>query len=207
MMDNPFFKKRRKLHSNGGVMHDIEPFYGWLGFYTNEADPNSPFHGIEHNEFFYDRGVYEYLAHPQWDEFGSDGLLLKILYANYEMGYAIIELFGVWNDLIQNDYRLFAENFLTYLIDAGINKYIFIMENVLNIYLDADDYYEAVQDELGDGWICLLRPRDHVVAEIEQYDIGRYFFWSDELDRMNWRKLKPWELFKIVEIKMPKLLE
>jgi hypothetical protein len=51
-------------------MHDIEPFYGWLGLYSNEADPNSPFQDAEHSEFVYDRGVYEYLAHPQWDEFG-----------------------------------------------------------------------------------------------------------------------------------------
>jgi hypothetical protein len=188
-------------------MHEIEPFYGWLGYYTNEADPNSPFQDAEHNPFFYDKGVYEYAAHPLWDEFGSDGLLVKILYANYDKGYAILELFGVWNDLIQNDYRLFAENVLTFLIDAGIDRFVFIMENVLNIYLDADDYYEALQEELEDGWICMLRPRQHVVEEIEQYEIGKYFFWSEELDNLNWRKFKPWELFALAEAKVPKLLD
>jgi len=187
-------------------MHEIEPFYGWLQIYTNENDPNSPFHDTVHNEFEYDRGVYEYLAHPLWDEFGSDGLLLKLLYANYEQGYAIVELFGVWNDLIQNDFKLLAENFLTYLIDAGINQYVFIMENVLNIYLDADDYYEAVQEELEDGWICLLRPRPHVVQEIEEYEIGRYFFWSEDLDHLHWRKLKPWELYAFVQSKLSLML-
>jgi hypothetical protein len=187
-------------------MHEIEPFYGWLHLYSNEADDNSPFQSAEHSAFTLDKGVYEYLAHPLWDHIDSDGLLVKILFANYLQGYAVIELFGVWNDLIQNDYRLLAENCLTYLIDAGIDKFIFIMENVINIYLAADDYYEALQEELGDGWICMLRPRQHVVAEIEQYDIGHYFFWSEELDDLNWRKTKPWELFALVEGKMQKLL-
>ncbi len=187
-------------------MHEIEPFYGWLGHYENEADENSPFQNAEHSAFVLDKGVYEYLAHPLWDDIGSDGLLVKILYAHYEDGYAIVELFGVWNDLIQNDYRLLAENCLTYLVDAGINKFILVMENILNIYLDADDYYEALQEELEDGWICLLRPRAHVVEEIEQYEIGRYFFWSDELDALNWRKLKPWELYRVVDNKMQLLL-
>lgn len=187
-------------------MHEIEPYYGWLGYYTNEADENSPYQEADHGAYQLEKGVYEYLAHPLWDEFGSDSLLLKILFANYDQGYAIVELFGVWNDLLQNDYRLLAENFLTYMIDAGITRFVFIMENVLNIYLDADDYYEALQDELGDGWICLLRPRDHVVAEIEEYGIGRYFFWSEELNALNWRKLKPWDLYVLVEAKLPKLL-
>lgn len=187
-------------------MHEIEPFYGWLGLYTNEADPHSPFQDATHDAFTLDKGVYEYLAHPLWDAIESDGLLLKILYADYDRGYAIVELFGVWNDLIQNDYRLLSENCLTYLIDAGIHKFVLIMENVLNIYLDADDYYEALQEELEDGWICLLRPRDHVIAEIEQYEIGHYFFWSEELDNVNWRKMKPWELFALAESKLQKLL-
>lgn len=187
-------------------MHEIEPFYGWLALYSNDADPNSPFQDAAHNAFEFDKGVYEYLAHPLWDEFGSDGLLVKILFADYDGGFAILEFFGVWNDLIQNDYRIFSENVLTYLIDAGIDKFIFIMENVLNIYLDADDYYDAVQEELQDGWICMLKPREHVVQEIETYDIGRFFFWSEDFDTLNWRKLKPWELFALVHSKMTKLL-
>jgi hypothetical protein len=187
-------------------MHEIEPFYGWLPYYTTEADDNSPFQSAAHDAFTLDKGVYEYLAHPLWEDFGSDGLLLKILYADYMRGYAIIELLGVWNDLLQNDFKLLAENCLTYLIDAGVQEFILIVENVLNIYVDADDYYEALQEELGEGWLCLLRPRAHVIDEIEQYDIGRYFFWSEELDALHWRKLKPWELHALVAAKMTKLL-
>lgn len=187
-------------------MHLIEPHFGWLKYYSNENDPNSPFQDVVHSEFEFDRGVYEYLAHPLWEDIGSDGLLLKILFANYDEGFAIIELFGVWNDLIQNDFRLLAENCLTFLVDAGINKFTFIAENLLNIYLDADDYYEAMQEELSDGWMVLLRPREHVVREIEEYGIGQYFFWSEDLDAIAWRKLKPWELHALVESRMTKLL-
>ena len=202
----PIWKKSPNFAQEYTWMHEIEPFYGWLGFYSNEADPYSPYQDADHNAFDLDKGVYEYLAHPLWDAFGSDGMLLKILYADYETGYAIIELFGVWNDLIQNDYRLLSENFFTFMIDAGISKFVLIAENILNIYLDADDYYEALHEELEDGWTCLIRARAHVIAEIEEYEIGRYFFWSEELDALNWRKLKPWDLYGLVEAKMPKLL-
>lgn len=158
-------------------------------------DPNNPFHEVEHSEFYYNRSVYNYLAHPQWDEIGSESLLVKILYADYDKHFAIIELLGVWNDLFENDFKLLAENCLTYLIDAGINQFILIAENVMSIYLEADDYYEAVQEELGEGWMCLLRPKDHVRKDLDQSGISRYFFWSDALDDLHWRTLKPWELF------------
>ena len=187
-------------------MHTLEPFIGWLAHYDPSADERSPFHGVEHSEFHFDRNVYEYLAHPLWEDFGSEGLLTKVLYANYDEGYAILEMFGVWNDLIQNDFKLFAENCLTYLLDAGVNRFILIMENILNIYVDADDYYEALQDELEDGWIALVRARPHVQEELEQYGISQYFFWSPNLDALFWRKLKPWQLYQAVEDQMGRLL-
>ena len=187
-------------------MHDVEPHYGWLKFYSNEQDPNSPFHEVVHNLFEFDRAVYNYAAHPLWEYIESESLLVKILYANYEQGYAIVEFLGEWNDLFENDYRLLAENCLTYLIDAGINKFVFICENVFHIYLDADDYYEAVQEELEDGWICLLRAREHVQRELREYNIDSYFYWSAELDALPWRKLKPTQLFEIVERTRGRLL-
>ncbi|HHG85044.1 MAG TPA: hypothetical protein ENJ82_09900 [Bacteroidetes bacterium] len=187
-------------------MHEVEPFYGWLKYYTSEQDANSPFFEVIHNEFEYDRQVYQYLAHPQWDHIDSESLLVKILYADYENGVAILELFGVWNDLLENDYRLLADNCLSYLIDAGVNRFVLIMENVLNVYVDLDDYYEAIQDELGDGWICLLRAREHVKSEFQEHNIDQYFFWSQALDELLWRKLKPAQLYQKVENKLAKLL-
>ncbi|MEM0996929.1 MAG: hypothetical protein AAGN35_07615 [Bacteroidota bacterium] len=187
-------------------MHNVEPHYGWLKYYDNETDLYSPFQTVEHSEFHYDRQVYQYLAHPQWDTIESESLLVKILYANYEHGYAILELFGVWNDLLENDYRLLTENCLSFLIDAGINRFVFIMENILNVYVDSEDYYDAFQDEMEEGWICMLRAREHVKREFTAFDLDQYFFWADDLDDLFWRKLKPWQLFDLVDARMRKLL-
>ena len=187
-------------------MHDIEPFYGWLHLYNHEQDECSPFHNVEHNQFFYDRKVYTYPAHPLWDTIRSESLLVKILYANYDGGWAIIELFGEWNDLFENDFKLLAENCLTYLLDQGINKFILVCENVFNIYLNEDDYYEAMSDELEDGWMCLLRARENVLEEMREYNIAQYFYWSPALDDLNWRKYKPGKLFEVIRSAQERLL-
>lgn len=188
-------------------LRDIEPFYGWLGIYNHEIDERSPYHGIEHNQFYYDRSINTIPAHPLWDEIGSESLLIKILFADYEQGFAIIELFGEWNDLFENDFKLLAENCFTYLIDHGIQKFILVCENVFHIYLDTDDYYQALAEELEDGWICTLRLRDEIQEEIEQYGISGYFYWSPLLDELPWRRLKPYQIYQLVENRMGKVLE
>ncbi|MEM6260878.1 MAG: hypothetical protein AAGI38_00110 [Bacteroidota bacterium] len=189
-----------------GALHDIEPFFGWLNLYSHEIDPNSPFYQVEHNQFYYDRSMNRIPVHPLWDFIGSESLLVKILYANYDQHYAIVELFGEWNDLFENDYKLLAENCLTYFIDAGINRFIFICENVFHGYFESDDYYEALQDELEDGWICMIRPRHGLWEEMEAYNLTSYFFHSPLIDDLNWRKLKPHQLFGAVTSRLPKLL-
>lgn len=183
-------------------MHQLEPFYGWEKHYSNSSDVRSPFYGVTYNEFYYDRQVYQYLAHPQWDEIGSESLLVKILFVDYDQGYAVIELFGVWNDLLLNDYKLLLDQCLEPLLKEGVDKFILIMENVLNIYLDADDYYESFQEENDSGWICMLRAREHVLREMNDHDITQYFFWSEHLDEFHWRKMKPLELIYRVEERM-----
>lgn len=183
------------------MFQDIEPHYGWLGFYSHENDPNSPFHGVEHSLFEYNRRVYTYAAHPLWDDIESESLLVKILYANYLDGYAILELFGEWNDLFENDFRLLMENCLLQLQEAGVTRFVFICENVFNIHLQSDDYYQAFLDELGDeGWMLILRPRQAVWSEIQRYGLAQYFFQHPDLDMLNWRKLKPWQLISACEL-------
>ncbi|MEZ4776821.1 MAG: hypothetical protein R3D00_26840 [Bacteroidia bacterium] len=188
-------------------LRDIEPFYGWLEIYSHDQDELSPFHEVQHNMFYYDRSINNIPAHPLWDDIGSESLLVKILYANYQEGYAIIELFGEWNDLFENDYKLFGENCLTYLIDNGIDKFILICENVFHIYLETDDYYQAIQEEMEDGWICILKAKEEVREDMIQYGVSPYFFWSPVLDEINWRKLKPFQLFSLVTARMGKVLE
>lgn len=190
-----------------GLFHEIEPFYGWLNLYNHEMDPNSPFHEVEHNMFYYDRSVNQMPAHPLWDTIGSESLLIKILYAQYDEGYAIIELFGEWNDLYENDYKLLAENCLTYLLDCGINRFILICENVFHAYFETDDYYEALQEELEEGWIALVKPRQNVLEELEAYNLTHYFYQSPLLDDLKWRKLKPFQLFELIESRVTKLLK
>ena len=72
-------------------MHDIEPFYNWRHIYVSEEDQLSPFrpHVLE---FEFSQTVYNYYIHPQWDDFGNHALYLKVLLADYEERYAVIEL-------------------------------------------------------------------------------------------------------------------
>ncbi|MEJ7675142.1 MAG: hypothetical protein WKF59_21170 [Chitinophagaceae bacterium] len=41
------------------------------------------FYGREYSEFDFSQTVYNYYIHPQWDEFGSSTLYIKVLMADY----------------------------------------------------------------------------------------------------------------------------
>jgi hypothetical protein len=188
-------------------MFDIEPWYGWLHLYDSEQDENSPFFGVEHNLFEYDRSIYDMPAHPLWEDFDSENLLMKILYADYNKGYCIIELIGEWNDLQFNDFRLMRDNCLQYLFDAGIDKFILLCENVFSAFLEMEDYYEAFTEELWpEGYIHLLKARAEVKEEFLRYGISAFVSWSESLDQLNWRKLHPDQILSLVEETNQKLL-
>ncbi|HVE60288.1 MAG TPA: hypothetical protein VNA26_00615, partial [Chitinophagaceae bacterium] len=78
-------------------MHTIEPFYNWRHLYMSEEDENSPFFGREYSEFEFTNSIYDHFIHPQWDDIGSPTLFMKIIFADYEEGFAVIELLGEWN--------------------------------------------------------------------------------------------------------------
>ena len=80
-------------------MHDIEPYYRWRDDYIAAEDERSPFFETEYSEFEFDKMIYNYYIHPQWDCFGSQTLYIKILFVDYDRQYAIIEFIGEWNDL------------------------------------------------------------------------------------------------------------
>ena len=67
-------------------MHALEPYYAWRNHYVASQDPQSPFYDRVYNEFAYHLKVYNHFIHPQWDEFGSQTLYTKILYADYDEG-------------------------------------------------------------------------------------------------------------------------
>ena len=110
-------------------MHNIEPFYNWRHLYIAEEDENSPFYGREHSELQYTNTIYNYYIHPQWDDIGSETLYIKVLFADYDEHFAIIELIGEWNDAINNDIMLLKRDVIDELIYMGINKFILIGEN------------------------------------------------------------------------------
>ena len=149
-------------------MHDIEPYYRWRDNYIASEDERSPFYGRVYDEFRFTHQIYNYYIHPQWDDFGSATLYLKVIYADYELGYAIIELLGEWNDCLSNDIMYLKREVVDALSEQGIRKYILICENVLNFHGSDDCYYEEWYEDIADegGWICFINTLDHVWEEM-----------------------------------------
>ncbi len=181
-------------------MQDIEPYYRWRDLYTSEEDELSPFYGREHSEFEYSNTIYNYFIHPQWDDFGSNTLYLKVLFADYQMRFAIIELIGEWNDCINNDVMTLKRDLIDDLIGRGIHKFILIGENVLNFHASDDCYYqEWFEDVQEDGWVAAINFRDHVLHEFSRNNIDYYLVYGGELDDFPWRTYNPVQFFAHVE--------
>lgn len=187
-------------------MHNIEPFYNWRHLYIASEDKLSPFFGREYSEFEFTHAVYNYLIHPQWDEMGSATLYLKILFVNYDEGFAILELIGEWNDALYNDIMYLKRNIADALIANGITKFILIGENVYNFHASEDDYYQEWFEDLDDGWIVALNFRDHVLREFRRAHIDYYLALGGRFDRFNWRSFDPNQLFAVIEAQMMKRL-
>ena len=186
-------------------MHDIEPFYNWRHIYVSEEDPYSPFHGRVYSEFEFTQTIYNYYIHPQWDEFGSKTLYLKVLMADYEERYVIIELIGEWNDAIENDIMTLKRDVIDVFLANGINKFILITENVLNFHNGDKDYYEEWYEEVSEenGWIvCINMP------EQTQYDFkkAKLHYYIERIELHDWRIYKPFHLFKMLNERFAKRL-
>ena len=180
-------------------MQDLEPYFNWRNLYASETDPNSPFFGDEYSEFYYFEKIYDHYIHPQWDNMGSSTLFLKIIFADYEDGYAFIELIGEWNDTLYNDVMFLKREIADRLILAGINKFILIGENVLNFHASDDCYYEEWIEDCEDGWVALLNFREHVLTEFRQAHVSRYFVQDGEISEAAWRTYRPLQLFQKIE--------
>lgn len=187
-------------------MHEIEPYYKWRDDYIASEDEQSPLYETQYNEFAYDKQIYNYLIHPQWDFFGSQTLYIKILFVDYDRQYAIIEFIGEWNDAIYNDIMLLKREILDLMVDSGINKFILIGENILNFHASDDCYYEEWFQEIEDGWIAGVNFREHVIEEFKQSNIDYYINFGGQLDDLPWRSLKPLQFFKKVEEQLTKRL-
>ncbi|MBS4060509.1 MAG: hypothetical protein KG029_08930 [Bacteroidetes bacterium] len=179
-------------------MHDIEPHFNWRNLYTAEEDSRSPFYGREYSEIYFSNAVYNYLIHPQWDEFGSQTLYMKILYCNYEKKFCVLELIGEWNDLLYNDIMFLYREVVELLIDEGIIHFVLIGENVLTFHADTDDYYQEWFDCIDDGWIVCLNFREHVIYDFVKARLDYYLAFGGKFDHFNWRSYHPLQLYSTI---------
>lgn len=179
-------------------MHTIEPFYNWRHLYIADEDPQSPFFGRQYSEFEFTQTVYNYYIHPQWDEFGSQTLYLKVLFVDYETGYAIIEFIGEWNDAIENDIMTLKRDVIDKMIKLGISKYILIGENVLNFHSSDECYYEEWYEDIEEtgGWVVMLGLPSQSSYDFKRAGIERFL---PLLDIPDWRPYSPSNLFTKVD--------
>jgi hypothetical protein len=179
-------------------MHNLEPFYNWRHIYVSEEDQYSPFFDREYSEFEFTHTVYNYYIHPQWDDFGSRTLYLKVLLADYEEKYAIIELMGEWNDAVENDIMELKREVLEKFMYEGINKIILIGENVLNFHSSDSEYYKELYEETMDegGWVVCLNMPEQSQYDFRKAHLDRYV---ELIELDNWRTYKPFHLFKKID--------
>jgi hypothetical protein len=180
-------------------MHDIEPYYNWQKFYDSSKDKKSPFYGKEYNYDLYSDTIYGYYIDPAWDFIGSETLYLKILYADYENQFVILEMFGEWNDAINNDVMHLKRNIIDEFSLLGIRKYILIGENILNFHGSDDSYYEEWFEDVEDGWIAAVSFPEFLQDELKRYHIDSYVCMGGTMQIQKWRTLLPLTLFQIVD--------
>ncbi len=187
-------------------MHELEPHFNWRHIYASEEDERSPFYGREYSEFEYSNTIYNYYIHPQWDEFGSNTLYCKIIYADYDLKVAIIELIGEWNDAIENDIMTLKMEVIDHLYNEGVVHFILIGENVLNFHSSDSEYYVDLFERLNDddGWAVMLN-----LSEAAQYEykLAKLHQYIELMEMENWRVYKPHHLFKKINEIIEKRLD
>ncbi len=181
-------------------MHDIEPYHRWRDLYVAAEDRRSPFYRRKYSEFYMNNVLYNFYLHPQWDSFGSSTLYAKILFADYDDGYALIELIGEWNDALHNDIMYLKREIADPLLRQGIHKFVFFCENVLNFHASDPDYYAEWAEEVREegGWVALLNIRRHVEEELTDAHLDDYICFGDAYNAIPWRTQKPEMVHELV---------
>jgi hypothetical protein len=129
---------------------------------------------------------------------GSHTLFLKIIYADYDRGFCIIELIGEWNDAIENDIMTLRREVTDNLQDQGINKFILVAENVLNFHSSERDYYEEWYENISesDGWLVCLNMPQATQHDFKKLHLNRYI---ELMNFPDWRRYRPEELFERID--------
>ena len=182
-------------------MHDLEPYSRWLKYYNPANDERSPYFGKQYNFDLYSETIYGYYIDPAWDFMGSETLYIKILFADYQRGYCVIQLIGEWNDAINNDIMYLKRNIVEHLEREGVYKFILIGENVMNFHGSDDSYYEDWFEDVEDGhdgWIAAVSFPEYVIEEFQNYNIDTYVNMGGSLQIDNWRTMTPPLFFDVV---------
>jgi len=126
---------------------------------------------------------------------------MKILFVDYEEGYAIMEFIGEWNDGVSNDIMFLKRDVADELMHHGVSKFILICENVLNFHGSDDCYYEEWQEDARDenGWICFVNLLEHVQTEMQETQIQFYANLGGNFNDLIWRPHTPKVFFKMIE--------
>ena len=174
-------------------MHDIEPFWKWRDQYIASEDKRSPFRGRTYSELYFTKKIYNFVIHPQWDGFGSATLYMKVIFADYDEKATLIELIGEWNDTLHNDIAILKRKVLEPMMDAGITRFVFFCENLLQFHAGDSDYYEEWAEELRDerGWAALVNVNRHVEEEMLAAKLHFYVNFGENYNDINWRIQKP----------------
>ncbi len=189
-------------------MHTLEPYYSWQHLYTPETDELSYFYkNRSEDDIYYKNTIYNHYIHPYWDDIGSPTLYIKVLFADYKNRFSVIELFGEWNDCINNDIMFLKRTIIESMMKENINKFILIGENILNFHYSDDCYYSDWFEEIEDGWIAAVNFRMHVRLEFEAINLDSYIAFGGELDDLNWRTFLPVKLFEKVNSLITKRLK
>jgi hypothetical protein len=186
-------------------MQDIEPYFNWRHIYVSEEDERSPFYGREYSEFEFSQTIYNYYIHPQWDDFGSRTMYLKVLIADYEEQYAVLEFIGEWNDAIENDIMTLKRDVIDHFLKQGIFKFIIIGENILNFHGIERDYYEEWYEDVMDenGWVVIVNMPEQSQYDFKKLKLNRYL---ELMEIENWRIYKPIHLFRKINEELSKRL-
>lgn len=179
-------------------MHTLMPYERWNIFYNSSYDERSPFAGKEYNYDLYSENIYGYYIDPAWDYMGSETLYIKLIFVDYDLGFAVIEMIGEWNDAINNDIMHLKRNILEHMMYCGVNQFVLIGENVMNFHGSDDCYYEEWFEEVEDGWIAAVNFRDFVVEEMARYNIDNYVNMGGSLQLDKWRTLEPLAFYQLV---------
>ncbi len=180
-------------------MLEIEPYRRWEKIYNCYTDKLSPFYGQMHDPYLCRNTIYDHYIHPAWDEFGSNTLYMKLLFADYEKGAAIIELMGEWNDALYNDIMYFKRNIVEHLEGNNISKFILIGENVLNFHYSDDSYYEDWFNDIEEGWIAAINFREHVLTEFDKIGLYNYIIYDGVFNEIKWRTVNPDKLVDAID--------